>query len=212
MKNYIQEGEILEVVTPSGGYTSGVLYFQGALFGVAVLTSTSGEYNQLKTEGVFELTKAASQAWAIGDPIHWDIANALASTDPTVGPRVGSAANVVDNAVGSTLGYVRLDTSRISGVYYVRKRFTTAQINAGATLLEAIPGVRYRMLDAAMIAKMKKGAYLINIARGKIVDADTKRGIPGAEIGLFKPGTSRIVLDVKGPVQVKSSFILPQIF
>ncbi len=152
MKNYIQEGEILEVVTPSGGYTAGVLYFQGSLFGVAALTTASGEYNQLNTEGVFELTKAASQAWAIGDPIHWDIANALASTDPTVGPRVGSAANVVDNAVGSTLGYVRLDTSRISGVYHIRKRFTTAQINAGATLLPAIPGVRYRMLDAAMIA------------------------------------------------------------
>lgn len=33
--------------------------------------------------------------------------------------------------------------------------------------------------------------------------------VEGLRYGLFKPGTSRIVLDVKGPVQVKSSFILP---
>jgi len=152
MNNYIQQGDILEVVTPAAGYTSGVLYFQGALFGVAVLTTTSGEYNQLKTRGVFELAKAASQAWAIGDPIHWDIANAVASKDPTVGPRIGQAANVVANGVGDTLGYVRLDGIRASSVYHVRKRFTTAEVNAGATLLPAIPGVRYRMVDAAMIA------------------------------------------------------------
>ncbi len=33
--------------------------------------------------------------------------------------------------------------------------------------------------------------------------------VEGLRYGLFKPGTSRIVLDVKGPVQVKGSFILP---
>jgi hypothetical protein len=34
----------------------------------------------------------------------------------------------------------------------VRTRFTIAQVNAGATILPAIPGFRYRMTDAYIIA------------------------------------------------------------
>ena len=36
--------------------------------------------------------------------------------------------------------------------YAVRTRFTVAQINAGATLLPAIAGYKYQLLDASMIA------------------------------------------------------------
>ena len=38
------------------------------------------------------------------------------------------------------------------GVRTIRTRFTVAEINAGATLLSAIPGRKYRMVDASMIA------------------------------------------------------------
>lgn len=37
-------------------------------------------------------------------------------------------------------------------VFQVRTRFTIAQINAGATLLPALPKHKYRVLDAAMIS------------------------------------------------------------
>lgn len=37
-------------------------------------------------------------------------------------------------------------------VYHIRKRFTVAEVNAGATLLAAEANVKYRMVDAAMIA------------------------------------------------------------
>lgn len=37
-------------------------------------------------------------------------------------------------------------------VYQHRERFTIAQVNAGATLLNAVPGFKYRMTDMAMIA------------------------------------------------------------
>lgn len=37
-------------------------------------------------------------------------------------------------------------------VQTIRTRFTIAEVNAGATLLEAIPGYRYRMVNGAMIA------------------------------------------------------------
>lgn len=38
------------------------------------------------------------------------------------------------------------------GVRSIRTRFTVAEINAGATLLPAIPGRKYRMVNASMIA------------------------------------------------------------
>lgn len=37
-------------------------------------------------------------------------------------------------------------------VQTIRTRFTAAQINAGVTLLPAVPGYAYRMIDAQMIA------------------------------------------------------------
>lgn len=37
-------------------------------------------------------------------------------------------------------------------VYYIRTRFTIAQVNAGVTLLAALAGYKYKMVDGAMIA------------------------------------------------------------
>ena len=37
-------------------------------------------------------------------------------------------------------------------VQHIRTRFTIAQINAGATLLPAVPGFKYRIVDMALIA------------------------------------------------------------
>lgn len=54
-------------------------------------------------------------------------------------------ANVIDfkaGAVGAQHG----------SVFNIRKRFTIAEVNAGATILPAIAGQRYRMVDAAIIA------------------------------------------------------------
>lgn len=43
-------------------------------------------------------------------------------------------------------------SSNADGQYSVRRRFTIAEVNAGATLLPAIPGFKYRINDAIMIA------------------------------------------------------------
>lgn len=37
-------------------------------------------------------------------------------------------------------------------IYNVRTRFTTAQVNAGATVLSAIAGYKYRLIDCTLIA------------------------------------------------------------
>lgn len=55
------------------------------------------------------------------------------------------SGNVIDfkhGAVGAQHG----------SVLSIRKRFTIAEVNAGATILPAVSGFRYRMVDAAIIA------------------------------------------------------------
>lgn len=191
MQNFIAQGETIEVVTPSGGYTSGVLYFQNGIFGVAVLTSLVGEANQLKTTGVFELAKAPSQAWAVGDPVYWDLANLRATTDPAAGLKIGVAANVVGNTAGETLGYVKLDGRRIGVAHHIRRRFTTAEINAGATLLPALPGVRYRMIDATMIAVGGGAAGATSVDLVGTLAATPRKLIAAAVAGLGQSVVAR---------------------
>jgi len=60
MKNYIQEGDCFEVVTPSGGYTSGQIVTVGATAGIAAGTYVEGQVAIVKTEGVYEVTKDSS--------------------------------------------------------------------------------------------------------------------------------------------------------
>jgi hypothetical protein len=48
---------------------------------------------------------------------------------------------------GANKRVIIADTER-----HIRTRFTIAQINAGVTLLAALPGYRYRLVDAAAIA------------------------------------------------------------
>lgn len=72
MKNFVQEGKALDVVTPSGGMTGGVFYAIGAHQGVAALTTLAGEKNVLHRHGVYSLKKATSQEWANGDPLFFN--------------------------------------------------------------------------------------------------------------------------------------------
>jgi len=54
-----------------------------------------------------------------------------------------------------SLAFSESGTARLiipGAVYHIRTRFTIAQVNAGATLLAALAGFKYRMVDGAMIA------------------------------------------------------------
>lgn len=57
--------------------------------------------------------------------------------------------------VGGNLQFTETGAGRLvlpNVVYQVRKRFTIAEINAGATVLAALAGFKYRMVDAAAIS------------------------------------------------------------
>jgi len=98
MKNYIQAGDNLTVVAPSGGTVSGGLYKVGAIIGVAATTEAAGDSVVLKTRGVFDLKKTSSQAWAVGDLVFMntttrDVTNVSATGLVLVGMATEIAAN-----------------------------------------------------------------------------------------------------------------------
>lgn len=88
----------------------------------------------------------ASGAITVGDPVFCGASGKVSSTGAV---RYGIAleAATADNDVIEVL--VSGDTG---GVHHVRSRFTIAEVNAGATILPAIPGRAYRVCDMALIS------------------------------------------------------------
>jgi predicted RecA/RadA family phage recombinase len=107
MKTFIREADVINVVSPSGGTTSGVGYVIGALFGVAVTTTLVGEAAPLQTTGVISLAKATGITFTQGEKVFWDnTAKAIKKTATgyfLVGVATAAAAS------GDTAIPVRLD-------------------------------------------------------------------------------------------------------
>lgn len=75
MKNFVQPGEMLDLVAPSGGVTSGVGVLIGAIFAVASVTAAEGETFSGAVTGVFDLAAtahASTQGMAVGDTAYWN--------------------------------------------------------------------------------------------------------------------------------------------
>jgi hypothetical protein len=88
----------------------------------------------------------ASGVIAVGDPVFCG-ASGKVSSSGAVRYGVALEAATADNDVIEVL--VSGDTG---GVHHVRSRFTIAEVNAGATVLAAIPGRAYRVCDMALIS------------------------------------------------------------
>lgn len=106
MNNFIQPGENLTVVTPSGGYIAGNFYILGAIAGVAMNTTLEAAENVLVTEGVFSLPKTTSQVWAVGEVLYWDPGTSKFTNVPGVLTARGVVAAAALSA--ATTGYVKL--------------------------------------------------------------------------------------------------------
>jgi hypothetical protein len=148
--------EECDYTVPSGGLTSGQLVnhngrtwlYQG------LQNAIEGDKVSLIRGVVVEVDKAtSSDVFAVGDREGYDI-SALAvvslghaNQDFEIYGTVREAS-----ASGKTTVKIALDDTGEKPAMHVRRRFTIAEINAGATLLPAIVGRQYRMVDCSMIA------------------------------------------------------------
>lgn len=107
MKNFIQPGESLEITAPAA-LASGEGVLIGSLFGVASGDIANGAQGVIKTRGVFDLPKAASQAWDLGAPIYWDVSEAECTNVSTDNVLIGVAATAIGGGADAIIGRVWL--------------------------------------------------------------------------------------------------------
>lgn len=144
----------VDLVAPSGGVTSGTPLLIGNIFCIPSITTTVGKPFAGTVRGVHTLSKTSAQAWSQGDAVYWDAANARADNTQGIGPRIGYATAAAANP--SSTGVVRLSGVPASGagfgVQSQRFHVATATVNAGATLLPALPSRQYQMVNCKAIA------------------------------------------------------------
>ena len=109
MKNFIDSGETVTVVTPAGGATSGAGLLIGALFGIPATTQAQDEEVVLYVKGKFELAKVSAQAWTVGAKVYWDNTAKLVTTTASGNTFIGVACAVAANP--SATGIVRLSAA-----------------------------------------------------------------------------------------------------
>lgn len=109
MNNYKQPGDVLTLIAPAGGVSSGLGYKLGQIFAVAHADAAATEEFEGQVTGVIELVKDAGTAWTEGMLLYWD------DTDNNVTPvaegnmLIGAAPAAVGSA--AVLGDVRLDAT-----------------------------------------------------------------------------------------------------
>ena len=108
MKNYVQPGNTITLTAPYA-VTSGDGLLVGSIFGVAASTAASGDPVETALEGVYDLKKVASQAWAVGDKIYWDNTAKNTTKTLTSNTLIGVATDVVAGGATDLIGRVRLN-------------------------------------------------------------------------------------------------------
>ena len=102
--NYVQPGDVLTLVAPSGGVVSGVGYKIGDhIFAVALQTAAQTESFEGKVRGVFEMPKAThdtTKAFAAGEAVFWD-GSSNKRWDKTGTGFISGAAIVVEAAAST---------------------------------------------------------------------------------------------------------------
>lgn len=107
MKTFIQNGDVITVVAPTGGIQSGDGVIVGALFGVAAFTTAEGEAAEIATRGVYVLPKEPTAVIAAGAQVAWDASANQVDLPGTGLYPVGIATEAAGDGV--TTVRVRLD-------------------------------------------------------------------------------------------------------
>jgi predicted RecA/RadA family phage recombinase len=105
MKNFVQEGDVLEFTAPAGGVVSGTGVKIGDLLVIATHTAAVGEKFRGIRVGVVDHVKVSAQAWTEGQQINWDNTNKWFTSVTTGNFRAGVAAAAAANpsATGKVL-------------------------------------------------------------------------------------------------------------
>lgn len=167
MNNFRNQGNIVTLTAPAGGVTSGSVYLIGGFLVVAAVTAAAGASFAGAITGVVTLAKNNGETWTEGQPVYWDFTNSWGTTSPTAGLPIGAVATT--GGVGSTVltADVRLNGVALTGrVFNVRQHLAIATVNAGATLIPAVPGAKLRMIHASAIA--------VGGAAGAVTTVDVK--------------------------------------
>lgn len=110
MKNFVQPGDMLTLIAPSGGVVSGTPYQIGQLFVVAATTAAVGDEFEGVTRGVFDVPKVSAQAWTAGALVYWD--DVAKNVTTTVGSNLKIGVAVQAAANPSATGRVLLNEAR----------------------------------------------------------------------------------------------------
>jgi predicted RecA/RadA family phage recombinase len=107
MKNYVQRGDVLDFVAPSGGVVSGTPVKIGRFFVIPATTNLVGETFSGAIEGVFDLPKVAAEPWTAGLMVWWNSAASLVTSVSTTAMFIGLATRTEANPTAT--GRVKLN-------------------------------------------------------------------------------------------------------
>jgi len=111
MKNYVQLGAVVPLIA-AAAVTSGQGVLFGGLFGVAGHDAAIGAPLELHVEGIYDLPKAPSQAWALGALVYWT--GTACTTVAGSNKLIGVAVATTGAGAGETIGRVRLNGAGVT--------------------------------------------------------------------------------------------------
>jgi predicted RecA/RadA family phage recombinase len=101
---------------------------------------------------ILEVAAASADTWAAGTVLFWNASAEQVTATRGSNKSVGVAVAAKTSGQTSVLVNAIPDADAGNGVINIRTRFTIAQINAGATIVPAEAGIKYRMIDCSAIA------------------------------------------------------------
>ncbi len=109
MKNFVQPGDAIDFVAPTGGVVGGAGFLLGVQFGVVRHTAAQTVQSILDLEGVFTLPKAATITPAPGAALYWDDTAKNVTTTVGSNVKIGIHAGLIASLAADATVPVRLN-------------------------------------------------------------------------------------------------------
>ena len=97
---YVQKGDTVTAIAPTGGIVSGVGMLWGQLFGIATHDAAEAAEVEIAVQGVHRIAKTSALAIDVGDALYWDATNKVVNKTSTAQKEVGYAVTAAANPSG----------------------------------------------------------------------------------------------------------------